>query len=118
MNAAMAINDMGDGVSIIAAERQRQVEVEGYRFAHDDQHDEGELAIAAACYAASSANSQLFIDSTGDGQVRESGGMVDPWPFEKELDKRLKHNRIKKLAIAGALIAAELDRLLRIVDHT
>lgn len=42
---AMAINDMGDGVSIIAAERQRQVEVEGYRFAHDDQHDEGELAI-------------------------------------------------------------------------
>lgn len=111
----MAINDMGDGVSIIAAERQRQVEVEGYRFAHDDQHDEGELAIAAACYAASSANSQLFIDNTGAG---ESNAMVDPWPFEKELDKRLKHNRIKKLAIAGALIAAELDRLLRIVDRT
>ncbi len=44
--------------------------------------------------------------------------MVDPWPFEKELDKRLKHNRIKKLAIAGALVAAELDRLLRIVDRT
>jgi hypothetical protein len=98
MNAA--INDMGAGVSIIAAERQRQVEVEGYRFAHDDQ---------------SSANSQLFIDNTGAG---ESNAMVDPWPFEKELDKRLKHNWMKKLAIAGALIAAELDRLLRIVDRT
>ena len=107
--------DSGDGVSIIAAERQRQVEVEGYRFAHDDQHDEGELAIAAACYAASSANSQLFIDNTGAG---EGNAMVDPWPFEKALDKRAKHNRLKKLAIAGALVCAEIDRLLRIVDKT
>jgi len=106
---------MGDGVSIIAAERQRQVDVEGYQIAHDDEREDGELAIAAACYAASSANAQLFVDHSGEGGQE---GMVDPWPLEKELDKRLKHNRIKKLAIAGALIAAELDRLLRVVDHT
>jgi hypothetical protein len=111
----MRNEDTGDGLSLIAAERWRQVEVEGYQFAHDDAHDEGELAIAAACYAASSANEQLFIDNTGN---REGDAMVDPWPFEKALDKRLKHNRMKKLAIAGALIAAELDRLLRIVDRT
>ena len=43
---------MSEGIRLIAAERQRQVDVEGWTPAHDDEHDEGELAIAAACYAA------------------------------------------------------------------
>lgn len=36
----------------IAAERTRQIEREGYTPEHDDTHDGGELALAAACYAA------------------------------------------------------------------
>lgn len=37
----------------IAAERQRQIEVEGWTPNHDDEHDRGEMANAAACYALS-----------------------------------------------------------------
>jgi hypothetical protein len=36
----------------IAAERRRQIEVEGWTHAHDDGHDDGSLAAAAACHAA------------------------------------------------------------------
>jgi hypothetical protein len=39
------------GVAVIAAERQRQVEVEGWMPDHDDEHDDGSLAAAAMCYA-------------------------------------------------------------------
>lgn len=35
----------------IAAERKRQVEVEGWTSIHDDGHGKGEMAAAAACYA-------------------------------------------------------------------
>lgn len=35
----------------IAAERRRQVEVEGFTTAHDDAHRQGEMAAAAAAYA-------------------------------------------------------------------
>lgn len=40
-----------DGISIIAAERKRQIEVKGYTPEHDDAHDLGELGLAAALYA-------------------------------------------------------------------
>lgn len=34
----------------ILAERQRQIDVEGWTLAHDDAHDEGEMQRAAECY--------------------------------------------------------------------
>lgn len=37
------------GIDLIAAERQRQIEEEGWTPDHDDQHTNGELALAAAC---------------------------------------------------------------------
>ncbi len=40
------------GVELIAAERQRQMTAEGWTHEHDDEHDDGSLATAAACYAA------------------------------------------------------------------
>ena len=42
---------MTSGIEAIAAERQRQIEAEGWTPGHDDTHDRGELARAAACYA-------------------------------------------------------------------
>ena len=41
-----------NGIERIAKERQRQVSVEGWTPQHDDEHKDGEMAIAAACYAA------------------------------------------------------------------
>jgi hypothetical protein len=93
------------GVSLIARERARQVVVEGWSAEHDAQHMNGELSIAAACYAVEGTSAAVF---GGPGKELED----DAWPWE-DWDKRSKHNRLKRLAIAGALIAAEIDRELR-----
>jgi len=42
---------MSTGVEAIAAERKRQIEAEGWTPEHDDEHTNGEMADAAACYA-------------------------------------------------------------------
>ena len=92
--------EAGEGVARIAAERVRCKREEGWTPEHDAQHDNFELSIAAACYAAHET----------DADVVESPG-VDAWPWDQEWDKRGKHDRDRRLEIAGQLIAAELDRL-------
>lgn len=92
------------GLYLIGEERRRQVDEEGWSAEHDDLHMEGELAMAAALYA---APDPLFTFS-------DDGEEVDPWPWPAECDKREKHPRIRQLVISGALIAAEIDRLLRL----
>ncbi len=44
-------NEKKTGVELIAEERQRQIYVEGWSPEHDSNHEEGQLAEAAACYA-------------------------------------------------------------------
>lgn len=78
----------------IAAERKRQVDVEGWDDEHDDEHVKGELADAAAYYAARDNRLEL-------------------WPFDDEWNKRGDHSRRRQLVIAGALIVAELERIDR-----
>ena len=90
-----------NGIEFIAVERARQIQREGWTHEHDDRHTAGELAITAACYA---------VHHT-DANVKVRG--ADAWPFGSCEDKRMKHPTIKALAIAGALIAAEIDRLQR-----
>jgi len=108
-----------NGIESIAAERQRQIEKEGWTSNHDDTHTAGELATAAACYASPAL---LFIK-----EERATATIYrDPWPWDDEWDKRphvgnsLIANRganddarRKMLVKAGALIAAEIDRLDR-----
>ena len=112
-----------NGIERIAKERQRQVSVEGWTPQHDDEHKDGEMAIAAACYAAPysiKADICRIVpcscrEATCEhwGGVIEKRGWQDPWPWSGEWDKRGKHERIRQLEIAGALLAAEIDRLLR-----
>ncbi len=110
---------LGPGAGRIKAERLRQVLVEGWTSEHDDSHDEGQLALAAVCYA---APEQIFIKRPGTNGVM----FHDPWPFELRYDKRpydgnvivlpklrSDEERVQLLVKAGALIAAEIDRLLR-----
>ncbi len=105
------------GVDLIADERKRQVEVEKWTAQHDDDHEDGELANAAACYA---SNHEVHRKHP----LR--GGFVPLWPWEDKWDKRAKRpvnasplmvedgeSRIRELTKAGALIAAEIDRLQR-----
>lgn len=96
---------METGAELIAAERKRQLEQEGWTAEHDRQHERCELAVAAACYA---------LHGTDVGACTEAYACPifhDAWPWGKEEDKRNKHGWQRRLVIAGALIAAELDRL-------
>ena len=52
------------GAQMIAAERARQVSVEGWTPEHDDQATNGSLAIAAACYAISATDIAAHPDET------------------------------------------------------
>lgn len=113
------------GIERIAAERARQVSAEGWTPEHDDRHLESELAFAAICYAAPTRiKAELVIRKPSNCGCREANcphesmfGEIqwsDPWPWDKVWDKRKKHDEIRRLEIAGALIAAEIDRLLRL----
>ena len=108
------------GIEEIAAERKRQVESERWSSKHDDQHTNKSLALAAALYA---APIPLFQK---DDLARGGVSFIDPWPWwlkdhdpqsraapVPNWDKRQKHSYRRRLAIAGALLAAEIDRLDR-----
>lgn len=81
-------------------ERARQITKEGWSEEHDDEHFDGELATAAACYA----------DSAKYGLKATVVPAAWPWAFEwwKPAEQR------RMLVKAGALILAEIERLDRI----
>src|ERR1044072_10005503 len=99
---------MKTGIEIIAQERQRQIEVEGWTAEHDAEHMGEELAIAASCYAIPQSvrayKNAFFVPTPS------------LWPWEGEWWKPCPEDRIHELAKAGALIAAEIDRLNNISD--
>jgi hypothetical protein len=99
------MTDTRTGIQRIVDERARQIAKEGWTPEHDDEHVEGELALVGALYA--------------------TPEFEDKWPSTwcKDWDKRIlpeyrnsllpTAERIRELEKAGALIAAEIDRLLR-----
>lgn len=91
---------MQTGIELIAAERERQITAEGWSAAHDDWHTNRELVDASVAY--------LFAD---DGDPIKSHPGV--WPWDDESWKP-SENPLRNLAKAGALIAAEMDRLMRL----
>jgi len=97
------------GIELIRSERERQILDEGYDKYHDDCHTREEIAWAAACYA---APEEIWRRDTASRDFL----LKDPWPFDW-YDKRpvdpTPEQRIRSLVKAGALCAAEIDRLLR-----
>lgn len=90
-------------LEMIAAERQAQLAM-GYDASHDDQHATGELAAAAACFARG---------STAVTDVSQNGEACNLWPAEWPSEILGVNTRMRQLVIAGALIAAEIERLQR-----
>lgn len=90
-----------NGVKLIEAERIRQIVEEHFTVHHDDSHTEGELASAGACYA-------LAAGSTHP--LRTTSPQFWPW---QPKDWKPTGDPIRDLTKAGALIVAEIDRLLR-----
>lgn len=109
-----------DGATLIAAERRRQIDAEGWSPEHDDGHTLGELAAAGACYA-------LLGTRWRDSSALVGGQLIRHilWPWESEWFKPTDYpdppwtadvhidKHVRDLVKSGALIAAEIDRLQR-----
>ena len=104
-NKQIEEKDMKTGVEWIAEERQRQIEVEGWTKEHDAEHTNDSLAFAAVCYAIPSESRHYSYCPLRKERV------PDFWPWDKKWWKPCPENRIRELVKAGALIAAEIDRL-------
>jgi hypothetical protein len=92
------MSEMSKAAQDILRERARQIENEGWSEEHDDQHTEGEMALAAACYALSAS-----------GYAK---GQTPPiWPWSLTWWKPSYGRR--DLVRAAALLLAEIERLDR-----
>lgn len=83
-----------DGLELIEEERRRQIEDFGFTTEFDQRHSDGELAGAA----------MVFLNRD-----------LESWPWQ---GTPMFNGRIQDLVRAGALIAAELDRLLILGDKS
>lgn len=110
---------LGGALADIGAERRRQVVAEGWTSTHDDEHPDGELALAAACYAmfASASDRQraatdlpASLTTTGE-PVSGWAAFRAIWPWDREFWK--PKDRRRDLVRAAALIVAEIERLDR-----
>jgi len=88
-----------DGAARIAAERRRQIASEGWTAEHDDIHERNELLAAAIWYLDNACEYDLGI-------------RLPQWPWD-EVDWKPNTDQVRQLAKAGALIAAEIDRIQR-----
>lgn len=95
---------MKTGVELIADERKKQIEKYGFTGEHHVEHpqwyDNFQLQFAATTLMMHEFEEQLEVDA------------LLPEGWDKEWFERLNNkDRRERLIIAGALIAAELDRI-------
>lgn len=114
----MKTKNKKSGIELIAAERDRQITVEGWTPEHDDEHEDGELRRAALCYLHCGR-------SPGHAALVLLGNEDWPWdwtwfkPFDNSHRGPFpKVDRLRCLVKAGALARAEEDRLERRYDRT
>lgn len=97
-----------DGAELIRAERERQILSEGFSPEHDREWQDGELPNAAIAY--------LMADKVDEDHYAKNRHYLGStaltwWPWELRWWK--PRSRLENLVRAGALIAAEIDRILR-----
>lgn len=98
------IEDFMSGSEMIMVERKRQVVKGGWTSQHDDLWKDKELAKAALAYLARYISLQLWI----------SVGNI--WPWSVDVWDPKSSRGIRCLVVAGALIAAEIDRCKRLEE--
>lgn len=96
------------GIELITQERNRQVKEEGYDMQHDLSESDNQIALAAVCYAL--PREYRYINTIWDENL------YPPyfWRWGMQDWKPSPDNRIRELQKAGALIAAEIDRLIEL----
>lgn len=100
---------MKSGIELIADERQRQIEKEGWTPEHDASHTDMGLCVAGASYALDAASEHSGEHQSWKDLYKEYATAV--FPFDEEWFKPTPNDPIRQLVKAGALIAAEIDRL-------
>jgi len=97
-------------ITDIAEERVRQIDSEGWSPQHDDEHSDGEMADAAACYAVGSTM-ENEVPRFWDGLPTRLKRRTTVWPWSPEWwkPKSPHHNKVR----AAALLVAELARIQR-----
>lgn len=107
----------------VLRERERQVSKEGWTTGHDDTHNRGELAAAAACYAMPESHREMLparrvkLTYIHKYTYIPERPRLWPWSYRRWKPSDRRRNLIK----AGALILAEIERLDRLTaaeaDH-
>lgn len=99
-------DDLGKAALDVLAERERQEAQEGWSMEHDDGHQNGEMAAAAAAYA---------FNAYCRTSVRSfAADPVGFWPWDLSWWKPTTPRR--DLIKAAALILAEIERIDRAAD--
>jgi hypothetical protein len=100
-----------NGIELITEERERQIRQEGWTAEHDAKHSTGDIALAASGYA--------WPRWFSDPRISEPINWPRDWEFKSETRQLQSkgmdstRSRVRDLVKAGALIAAEIDRLTR-----
>ncbi len=113
-------DDMTQAAHDVLDERLRQRDVEGWTPAHDDEHAEGEMARAAACYAIAGGADDFTRDGRNPNDppnaklIREYENfrftrLRELWPWDWSWWK--PKDRRRDLVRAAALLIAEIERL-------
>ena len=89
---------MKTAIELITKERAEQIEKHGFDSSHDETNDDGELRHVAACLI---TGAKTYYPDHWDKSFLVK--------FEAKDD-------IERLVVAGALIAAEIDRLKKLED--
>lgn len=106
---------MSKATDDVLAERQRQIEAEGWTEEHDDQHADGSMALAACCYASMAA---AYAEVCTGGWSPEQIDYVRlrpgyNWPRSWSRAWWKPKNPRRDLVRAAALLIAEIERLDR-----
>ena len=97
-----------DAIRDVAAERQRQIYNEGFSPKHDDDHDDGDLAGAAAAYALDAAC--LLCPYHGTALDDPPDSWPADWALEWWKPAVNVEDARRDLVKAAALILAEIER--------
>lgn len=95
----------------VIEERRRQVCSEGWTARHDNEHGDGSMALAAACYACNAATWARRDPSIQDTDYVRLSSPGFRWPWAQKWWKPKSQRR--DLVRAAALLIAEIERLDR-----
>lgn len=105
----MSTEQMPRSILMVIDERARQVVEKGFDTAHDQEHQDGELASAGGTYVLPHKD-RTFVWDPGEHDPNTKVPLT--WPWLEEFWKPTPDDRIRELVKGAALIVAEIDRLL------